>query len=109
MKLNSLIAAALLISAIGIQPALAQVSGGAEHLSRSVTHSAQAIGHASVGTVKLTGAVVAVPLKMVGAAGRVSGQAGDAIWDFANEPAKPLTLGDDTLTAAPTPAQAMLD
>ena len=109
MKPKSLIAAAMLILTVGIQPALAQVSGSAEHLSQSVTHSAQAIGHASIGTVKLTAAVVAVPLKIVGAAGTVSGQAGDAIWDFANEPAKPLALGDDTLTAAPTPAQAMLD
>jgi hypothetical protein len=109
MKLKSMIAAALLIPTIGIQPALAQVSGSAQHLSQSLTHSGQAIGHASIGTVKLTAAVVAVPLKIVGTVGRASGHAGDAIWDFANEPAKPLALGDDTLTAAPTPAQAMLD
>ncbi len=54
MNLKPMIVAALMIPAIGILSALAQVSGSADHLSQSVAHSGHAVRHASVGAVKST-------------------------------------------------------
>ncbi len=56
MNLKPMIVAALMIPAIGILSALAQVSGSADHLSQSVARSGQTVERASAGAVKLTAA-----------------------------------------------------
>ena len=73
----------------------------ARHSAQSLEHSTQAIGHISVGTVKAASGIVAIPFGAVGKAGELSGQAGDGMWEFANEP---LEISDEIITVGPTPA-----
>ncbi|MEM7293449.1 MAG: hypothetical protein AAF420_08665, partial [Pseudomonadota bacterium] len=71
----------------------------------STTSSLQAAGHASVAGVKLAAAAVAIPLKGIGVAGKMSGYAGDAMWEVADGPVhKPLPVADDIYVLRPDQA-----
>ena len=103
---KTLIVTTTLLAAIAIQPAHAQ--GSVQHASQAVEHSTKAIGHSVAGGAKLASGVAAVPLIAVGASGQASQQAGEALWDIANEPiGTPLPVSDETVTAGPTPSQAI--
>ena len=101
-----LIASLALLGALATQPAFAQ--GSVAHSARALDHSGQAIGHLAVGTVKATASVVAVPLAASGAVGQASGRAAAGLSELANAPiGEPLPIADETLTAGPSPAQAL--
>ena len=105
-KTKTLITTSVLLAAIAAQPAHAQ--GSTQHASQAVVHSTQAIGHSVAGGAKLASGVVAVPLIAVGASGQVSQQAGQELWDIANEPiGTPLPVTEETVTAGPSPSQAI--
>jgi hypothetical protein len=88
------------------QPAMAEGSMG--HLQQASAHAALASGHALVGTAKVASAVVAVPLKVVGAVGAASGRAGDALEDAAHaDIGAPLPVTDEVVTAGPPPSEAL--
>ena len=90
--------------------ACSAVAGSAQHLSQASVHSAQAIAQTSVAGVKIVSGVVAVPLILVGEVGNASGQAGDALWESANQPiGEPLTITDEIITSTVSPDQAMQD
>ncbi|MFZ0487356.1 MAG: hypothetical protein WAL83_10175 [Arenicellales bacterium] len=106
MNKKFLIVPALGLSLAAAQPALAQ--GSIQHFSAAIHHSARAVSHAVVGSAELAATVVALPLKVSGAVGQVSGQAGDALLEIADQPiGQPLPLTDETVTAGPDPARAM--
>ena len=106
MNKNILIIPALGFSLAAAQPALAQ--GSIQHFSAAMGHSAQAVAHTVTGSAQLASSAIAMPLKVSGAVGAVSGQAGDALWKIADEPiGQPLPVTDETITAGPDPAQAM--
>jgi hypothetical protein len=106
MKNKMVITCAVLISMFFGQQAMAQ--GVAQHMSQSVAHSAQAVGHGVVGSAKLTSAAVAVPLVAVGAVGAVSSKAGNSLMEEANKPiGAPLEITDEALTVGPSPDQAI--
>lgn len=103
---STLLAGSLLLGIVTTQPAHAM--GSAQHLSEAVVHSTQAVGHSVVGSAQLASGVVAVPLIAVGSVGQVSQQAGNDLWQIANEPiGTPLPISDETITAGPSPAQAI--
>ncbi|MEM8844457.1 MAG: mechanosensitive ion channel protein MscS [Pseudomonadota bacterium] len=94
-----------LISALmglSLMTSMAHAGEGIRHSGQSLEHSAQAAGHLSVGTVKTASGVIAIPLKATGKVGELSGQAGDDLWDYANEP---FEVGDEVITKTPTPDQ----
>ncbi len=86
----------------------AMAAGPFQHLSQASAHSAQAIAQTSVAGVKIVSGIVAVPLMVVGVVGGVSGQAGHALWDSANQPiGEPLAITDEIITSTISPDQAM--
>jgi len=93
--------------AIGVStPALA--GGASQHFSNALANSLEAIAQGTVAGFKLVSGAVAVPLMISGEIGRVSGQAGDELWQEANTPiGTPLVITNDVITAGPAPADAM--
>ncbi len=92
------------------QPALAE--GSLQHSGQSINHSAQAVGHMVVGGVKLTSGAVAIPLGFSAGAGKLSGQASEALWEDAHtetEIGAPLTITDETIVLGPAPDAALKD
>jgi len=106
MKKTVLTLAMLLAAITGAQQAMA--GGSMQHASQALVHSAQASGHAVLASAQLTSAAVAIPLQVVGAVGAVSGRAGDALMQQADEDfSKPLKLSHETVTAGPAPSEAL--
>lgn len=87
---------------VSLMTSMAQAGEASRQSGQSLEHSAQAVGHLSVGTVKAASGVVAIPLQATGKAGELSGQAGEGLWEYANEP---LEVGDEIITKSPTPDQ----
>lgn len=56
------------------------------HSGRASAHSGAASVHSSAAAATGAAGIVAVPLMSAGAVGRMSGAAGDALWDAANRP-----------------------
>jgi len=107
MKKITLTLAVLLSAITGGQQAMA--GGSMQHASQASAHSVQASGHAALASAQLTSAAVAIPLQLVGAVGAVSGHAGDALMQQANDDfTKPLNVSDETVTAGPPPSEALL-
>jgi hypothetical protein len=107
-KRKAVITTLILTGLVAAQPAQAQAGGSVQHASQAIGHSAKAVGHSVVGTAKLASGVVAVPLIAIGASGQASQQAGESLWDIANEPiGTPLPVSDETVTAGPSPARAI--
>ncbi len=105
-KTKTLITTTVLLAAVTSLPAQAQ--GSTQHVSQAVVHSTQAVGHSIAGGAKLASGVIAIPLIAIGASGQVSQQAGESLWDIANEPiGTPLPITEETITAGPPPSQAI--
>lgn len=86
----------------------AMAAGSTSHSGQAMIHSVQASGHAVLGSAQLVSASVAIPLKVVGAIGAVSGQAGDALMKSSNADfSKPLKITNETITAGPSPDKAL--
>jgi hypothetical protein len=75
------------------------------HSGQSIKNSAQAVGHGSVAGTQLTSGIIAIPFKVVGgvsaAAGHVSNQAGDDLWNAAS--GKSFEVTDQNFTKAGLP------
>ena len=99
----------MLTGAMGIALSAPAVAGGAsQHFSNALANSLEAIAQGTVAGLKLVSGAIAVPLMISGEIGRVSGQAGDELWQEANTPiGSPLVITDDVITAGPAPADAM--
>lgn len=102
------------LTLLATAPVFAQ--GSVNHLSAAAGHSSEALAHGVVGTAKLASGVVAVPLLVVGAVGAASTQTGAALMDEAAgtrdgvahaQMGEPLPITDETITAGPSPAQAL--
>ncbi|MBK8188650.1 MAG: hypothetical protein IPK77_16110 [Cellvibrio sp.] len=78
------------------------------NLSQSFTHSGQAIKHGAMASGQITSAIVAVPLKAVGAVGKLSDKAGDSLLEIAEGNEK-LEISEEVVTLAPSPKIAMQD
>ena len=79
-----------------------------QHSGQAITHSLQALGDGMVAGTKLVFGVAAVPLKVIGAVGELSGQMGDSLWEAANAPVgAPLPVTDDVISVGPSPGDAM--
>jgi len=91
------------IAVMAIQPVMA-AEGSMQNLAKASEHSVQALGHGLAAGGQLVSGVVAIPLKVVGAVGEVSGNAGDALWDISTGE---LPITDETVTAGPSPSDAM--
>jgi hypothetical protein len=86
--------------------ALAQGSG--QNFSDAVTHSTQGLGQSLVGGAQVSSAIVAVPLKLVGAVGHASDRGGETLMNFAKEDGnQALPVADETITVGPAPSQAL--
>ena len=84
LKTTVMITSIALAGLMGAQPAQAQ--GSMQNFSQALEHSSLAAAHSVVGSAQLVSGVVAVPLLVVGSAGAVSQQAGEALWEVANSP-----------------------
>lgn len=88
--------------------ATAFAQGSVQNFSDGATNSAKGVGQSTVGSVQATSAVVALPLKVVGAVGQGSERAGDAMLKFAEDDGgKPLPVTEEHVTAGPPPYQAI--
>ena len=86
--------------------ALAQGSG--QNFSDAATHSTQGLGQSMVGGAQVSSAIVAVPLKLVGAVGHASDRSGDTLMNFAKDDGSlPLPIADETITVGPAPNLAL--
>jgi hypothetical protein len=94
--------AVVLITSAFAAPVLA--GGSAQHFSNAVNHSGQALGHSTVAGLKLVSGAASVPLLITGEVGKASGELGEALWDEANTE---LPIGEDVITAGPSPAEAV--
>ena len=83
-------------------------SAVSEHTSAASKHSALAATNSTVVSAKVGSAVVAIPLVVAGAIGHVSLKTGEFLLDQTNTQ-KPLQVSDKTITATPSPHQAMAD
>jgi hypothetical protein len=81
-------------------------SGASENASAASKYSALTASHGTLASAKLGSAVIAVPLIAAGASGNVALQAGGALMESATS-VTPLQVTEKTITAAPSPAQAM--
>ncbi len=107
-KTTAILSTVILTGLVATQTAQAQAGGSVQHASQASGHSARAVGHSVAGTTKLVSGVVAVPLIAIGASGQASQQAGESLWDIANEPiGTPLPVTEETVTAGPSPARAI--
>lgn len=99
----------MLAGALGIALSAPAAAGGAsQHFSNALANSLEAIAQGSVAGLKLVSGAVAVPLMISGEIGKVSGQAGEELWQEANTHiGTPLVITDDVITAGPSPAEAM--
>ena len=99
----------MLTGAMGIALSMPALAGGAsQHFSNAIANSLEAIAQGTVAGFKLVSGAIAVPLMISGEIGRVSGQAGEELWQEANTPiGTPLVITDDVITAGPSPAEAM--
>ena len=91
------------IAVVATQPVMA-AEGSLQNLGKASEHSVQALGHGLAAGGQLVSGVVAVPLKVVGAVGEVSGKAGDALWNISSGE---LPVTDETITASPSPSDVM--
>ena len=99
----------MLAGAMGAALSTSVPAGGAsQHFSNALANSLEALAQGTVAGLKLVSGAVAVPLLISGEIGRVSGQAGEELWQEANTPiGTPLVITDEVITVGPTPAQAM--
>ncbi len=95
-------ATALLLTAT--QCAMAADSIG--NTSTALKYSGQAIKHGAIASGQLVSGAVAVPLVVVGEAGKLSGKAGETLMNIATD-SEPLEISDTSITAAPSPADVM--
>lgn len=104
-NLRNIIAATstVLLLSLG-QSALAAESIG--NASTALKHSGQAIKHGAIASGQLVSGAVAVPLVVVGEAGKLSGKAGETLMNIATDN-EPLDISDTSVTAAPSPAAVM--
>jgi len=79
-------------------------SGASQHGSAASKHSALAAAHGVVASAKVGSAVMAVPLIVVGVAGKASLKLGNALLE---KSVAPLVITDKTITLAPSPAEMM--
>ena len=106
MKATKHLIALTALLALSSQSAFAQ--GSARHFSQAVDHSVKAVGHSVVAGTKLSAGVIAVPLTVSATAGQASNQAAAELWDYAEMPiGTPLPITDETVTAGPSPDQAI--
>jgi hypothetical protein len=92
-------ASIILFSAVNVS-----AEGSLHHSTEASVHTSKALGHAIMSGVKVVSGVVAIPLKIVGEIGMVSGEAGDALWEEANGTiGESLELSDAVITAGPSP------
>jgi hypothetical protein len=99
----------MVTGALGIALSTPALAGGvSQHFSNALANSLEAIAQGTVAGLKLVSGAIAVPLMISGEIGRVSGEAGEELWQEANTPiGTPLVITDAVITAGPTPAQAM--
>ena len=81
-------------------------SGASVNANAASKHSALAASQATKASVKVGSAVIATPLIIVGGVGSVSMHVGSALMDKAVM-TEPLEITDKTITATPSPTQAM--
>lgn len=81
-------------------------SGASQNASAASKHSALAASHATLASAKLGSAIIATPLLITGAIGKVAQKAGDTLLENALA-TTPLEITEKTITAAPSPAQIM--
>lgn len=102
MKVKALFATILTVLALHTPAAMA--AGSTNHSGQASTHSALATSHATVAGAKLAAGAVAVPLIIVGEAGKASGAAGEHLWDAAHASiGAPLPVADETYLTGPAP------
>lgn len=100
MNMNKKQLGLIALSLVLALPAHAQ----SDNASQAGKHSALAAGHSVVAGTKVVSAAVAVPLVIAGAAGTVSGHAGEALLEHAFAP-QPLEISDEVIVADPAPRQ----
>lgn len=84
--MKSTILSLLLAIPLTLTSSMASAAGPFQHSLKASQHTAQAIAQTSIAGVKVVTGVVALPLMAVGEVGQLSGKAGGALWDSANEP-----------------------
>jgi hypothetical protein len=101
--LRLLIAASILTASSG-----ALAGGSAEASARALEHSLEALGYSIEGGLKLVSGAAAVPLITVGEIGKVSGEAGEELWEEANAPPRgPFPVTDEVVTVGPEPGEQL--
>ncbi len=100
---QKIVVPAALILAVSSQPVSA--AGSLPHVVDASVHGSKAAGHSLAAGGKTVAGVAAVPLMAIGVLGEISGEAGEELWEQAS--GKPLPIADETVTSAPTPAEAM--
>ncbi len=103
------IALKLSVSALMIFGSInAKAAGPSQHSGEASANSVQAIAHTSIAGIKLASGVTAVPLLIVGEIGKISGQAGEELWEETNRPiGEPLEITDEIITSGPSPEDVM--
>lgn len=98
-----------LATAFLLMTAQAHAGRAVQHSGQAIHQSANAAGYSMIGATQLVFGVVSVPLKLMGALSGASGEMGDSLWEAANAPiGEPLPIADESITAGPPPAEALL-
>lgn len=95
----------LISSILFISPTFAN-SGASNNISVASKHSALTVSHGALASVKVGSAVAATPLLVVGTIAEGSKKLGENLMEFATDD-QAFEVTDKTITAAPSPAQAM--
>lgn len=99
----------LLIGLLALSAAgAAQAAGMSEHAENAAVASGSAVvasgvaaTEAAIASGQLVSGVAALPLKGVGAVGKVADSAGDALLSVATD--EPLPISEESVTASPAP------
>lgn len=78
-----------------------------EHSINASAQSAASIGNALLGSGQVSLAVSAAPLTILGEVGKVSGKAGEVLWEAATAEPQPLEISDENYTVGPPPEDAL--
>lgn len=98
---------AALFLAMSTMTSNAMAADSLKHASNASKHSAKAVAELAKSGVKVSAAVVSVPLIVVGSVGVASAAAGSSAINYAIGQDGELPIGDEVVVAGPSPKQAI--
>ena len=95
---------------LGLSVSGSVLAGSVQHVAHAVEHSAGASAHVTLGSTKAVMGTASIPLRAIGAVGKVTQRVGDTLRDFSKEGvSEPLPISEKRITIGPNPHTALMN